>query len=208
MGSGAMSISSDGDDAVALAAEDQLRVQLLQLLATPLSAPPSAELLEALSNIGGDDTALGQALSACGAAARDTNPEAEAEAYQDLFIGIGAGILVPFGSYYQTGFLHEKPLASLREDMSSFGVEQDPSVKEPEDHIASVLEMMAGLIDGRFGTEVSLERQKTFYDDHVGSWAPHFFKDLAATRQSAFYSALGALGVIFLEIETKAFEYV
>lgn len=208
MRSGATSEVSDSEPVFDLAPEDQLRVELLQLLATPLANPPNEQLLAAFGNISGDDTALGQALSDCAAAARDTTVEAEDDAYHELFIGVGTGVLVPFGSYYLTGFLHEKPLSKLRSDMAELGVEQDPDVKEPEDHIASVLELLAGLIDGRFGAPEPLEKQRVFFEDHVGSWAPHFFKDLSETRQSAFYAALGRLGAIFLEIEKKAFEYV
>lgn len=190
-----------------IAPEDHLRAQLYQLIAAPLSAPLSAELLSAFGAIAGDDSPLGTAMMQCAAAARSTTPEAEDDAYHELFIGIGAGILVPFGSYYLTGFLHEKPLAKLRSDMAELGVEKDPEIKEPEDHIASVLELMGGLIEGRFQTPAGLDQQQTFYKTHVGSWAPHFFTDLSKTNQSAFYAAIGVLGARFLEIEDQSFEY-
>jgi len=191
-----------------LAPEDHLRAQLYQLIATPFSAPAGSDILQAYAAIDGDNSRLGQALSACAKAARHADPEAEDDAFHELFIGIGSGVLVPFGSYYLTGFLHEKPLAKLRDDMAALGVEHNPDIKEPEDHIASVLEMMGGLIEGRFGSAGTLAEQKKFFDAHVGSWAPHFFKDLSETKQSAFYAAIGVLGSVFMEIEAQAFEYV
>jgi TorA maturation chaperone TorD len=207
-------VRSGLDDAVSdagrtfdLAPEDVLRAQLYQLLALALCAPPSADVLKAFADISGDESRLGQSLTLCAEAARNTGPEAENDAYHDLFIGIGSGILVPFGSYYLTGFLNEKPLATLRQDMAVLGVEQDPDVKEPEDHISSVMEMMAGLIEGRFGVPATLKEQETFFEAHVGSWAPHFFKDLSKTTPSAFYAAVGVLGTSFIEIEAKGFEY-
>jgi TorA maturation chaperone TorD len=207
-------VRSGLDDAVSvagntadLAPEDILRAQLYQLLALPLSAPPSPDVLTAFAEISGDDSRLGQALSACAEAARAARPEAEDDAFHELFIGMGTGILVPFGSYYLTGFLHEKPLAKLRQDMAALGVEQDPDVKEPEDHIASVLEMMAGLVEGRFGVPAALPEQELFFKAHVGSWAPQFFEDLSKTTPSAFYAAVGTLGMVFIEIEAKGFEY-
>jgi TorA maturation chaperone TorD len=51
--------------------------------------------------------------------------------YQDLFIGLARGELVPYGSYYLTGFLHEKPLSKLRQDMARLGVEREDGVAEP-----------------------------------------------------------------------------
>ena len=46
-------------------------------------------------------------------------PSAEkiAREFFDLFIGVGRGELLPYGSYYLTGFLHERPLARLRENL-------------------------------------------------------------------------------------------
>ncbi|MBU2582158.1 MAG: molecular chaperone TorD family protein [Alphaproteobacteria bacterium] len=197
----------EADPANGLAPEEFLRAQIYQLIAGPFSAPAGPELLDAFAAIGGDSSRLGQALKACAEAAANASPEAEDDAYHELFVGIGSGVLVPFGSYYLTGFLHEKPLARLRRDMAAIGVEHNPDIKEPEDHISSVLEMMAGLIEGRFGAPASLSEQKKFFDAHVGVWAPHFFKDLSETKQSAFYAAVGVLGSIFMEIEAKAFEY-
>ena len=125
--------------------------------------------------------------------------------YNALFIGVGRGELLPYGSYYLTGFLHEKPLAQLRGDMAELGIEADPKATEPEDHAASVLEMMAGLIDGRFGAPLAIEQQQKFFDAHVGSWIPVFFRDLEGASASVLYAALAQVGTRFLEIEAEAF---
>ncbi len=208
MRSSSTHVTTQASSSLELAPEDFLRAQLYQLIATPFSAPPSSEILQAYAAIDGDNSRLGQALTACADAAGRASPEAEDDAFHELFVGIGSGVLVPFGSYYLTGFLHEKPLAKLRNDMAALGVEHNPDVKEPEDHIASVMEVMAGLIEARYGPAASLAEQKKFYDAHVSSWAPHFFKDLSETEQSAFYAAVGVLGSVFMEIEAQAFEYV
>ena len=128
-----------------------------------------------------------------------------AEEFHDLFVGLSRGELVPYGSYYLTGFLHEKPLAKLRQDMERLGLERDPDVREPEDHIASVCEMMAGFIDGTFGDPLTLEDQRRFFTAHVGSWAPVFFRDLEIAKSSILYSTLGSVGRVFLQIEESAF---
>ena len=77
------------------------------------------------------------------------------------------GELLPFASYYLTGFLNEKPLATLRKDMASLHISRAPNVYEPEDNIASLMEMMAGLIDGRFGSPAPIERQREFFNRHI-----------------------------------------
>ncbi len=188
--------------------EDEKRAQLYRLLAHFLSLPPSAADLKTAAALNGDDNQLGRRIAGFAVLAGKVDMGATGDEYQNLFIGLGRGELVPYGSYYLTGFLHEKPLARLRRDMARLGVERDPDASEPEDHIASVLEMMAGFIDGSFGTPLSLSEQKKFYDTHIGCWAPHFFADLEAAKSSVLYAALGAVGLAFMQIEQSAFEMI
>lgn len=191
--------------ASAVAPEDMLRAAIYRLLARYLTAPVDPASLETARVLVGDESPLGTAVSTFAMSAREADVATLEEAYHDLFVGLGRGILVPYGSYYLTGFLHEKPLAKLRQSMAVLGIARDEGVKEPEDHIAAVAEMMAGLIDGTFGEPLDLSGQRRFYADHVGSWAPYFFRDLQANAVSKFYAALGAVGQAFLEIEERAF---
>ncbi|MCB1520349.1 MAG: molecular chaperone TorD family protein [Hyphomicrobiaceae bacterium] len=178
------------------------------MIAHFLSGPPGEDAIAVVRELAGEPgTALGEAISAWSASAKSTTPAELAEAYQTLFIGLGRGILVPYGSYYLTGFLHEKPLARLRQDMAALGIVRSSGVSEPEDHIASELEIMAGLIDGTYGGPQSLALQQQFFDAHVGAWAGHFFRDLAKTEPSPFYAALGETGQVFMELEERAFGY-
>lgn len=188
-----------------VAPEDMLRAQGYRLLARFLSFPPAAADLEAGAKLSGDDSDLGRAITAFAHVCARTDAVAAGDEYQDLFIGLSRGELVPFGSYYQTGFLHEKPLAKLRQDMERLGIEREPGVREPEDHIASVCEMMAGLIDGTLTQPLSLEQQKHFFSAHIGNWAPVFFRDLEIAKASVLYATLGSVGRAFLEIEEGAF---
>ena len=125
--------------------------------------------------------------------------------FNQLFIGLTRGELLPYGSYYLTGFLHEKPLAALRNDMRRLGIERAPNVYEPEDNIASLCEMMAGLIRGTFGAGSSESTERDFYNAHIAPWAGHFFTDLEGAKASVFYAPVGAIGRTFTEIEREAF---
>lgn len=188
--------------------DDRNRAGLYGLLGSALEAPPSAVWLREVAGLMGDETVLGSAFAALGRSAAATSPLEVAREYHDLFIGVGRGELVPFASYYLTGFLHEKPLAALRADMATLGIERDPSVKEPEDHAAACCQMMAGLIVGAFGVPMELGEQKKFFRKHIGSWMPYFFKDLENSRTSRLYADIGRLGRTFLEVEVGAFEMV
>lgn len=186
-------------------AEDRLRADQYQLLARFLFAPPEAGLLQLASGFAGDDTEYGRALSELAERAGRTSPKAASREYHDLFIGIGRGELIPYGSYYRTGFLNEKPLAKLRGDMARLGIARAETVKEPEDHIAALCEMMSGLITGAFGAPLGLAAQRTFFEGHLAPWAPLFFEDLEKANSACLYAPVGTLGRVFVGIEKTAF---
>ncbi|MEL6288423.1 MAG: molecular chaperone TorD family protein [Pseudomonadota bacterium] len=188
--------------------EDALRAQMYGFIAAFLSAAPSDEMLARGAALTGDDTPLGQAVGTFAHLCKRQSAEDVADEYQALFIGIGRGELLPFASYYLTGFLNEKPLARLRNDMQALGVAAQAKGGEPEDHIAAIFETFAGLIDGRLEAQASLGQQREFFDAHIQSWAPYFFRDLEGAKASVLYAALGTVGRVFLEIEETAFSMV
>ena len=191
--------------AAGIAEEDVHRADLYDLLGTLLARPPSAELLERVAGLHGGEGPLGESVAALARLARQTAPQVVRAEYDALFIGLVRGELLPYASYYQTGFLHEKPLALLRRDMGRLGIARAENVHEPEDNIASLCEMMAGLIRGRFGEPASLSGQRDFFAAHLAPWAGHFFSDLEQAKASIFYAPVGAIGRAFVEIEREAF---
>ncbi|MEY8829972.1 molecular chaperone [Sedimentitalea sp. XS_ASV28] len=186
-------------------AEDRLRADFYNFLGLLLSAPPDQPVLNQVAALDGDDSELGRAIGAMARVARVTRPEAAEREFNALFIGLGRGELLPYASYYLTGFLNEKPLAQLRADMASRGISRAPNVYEPQDNIASLMEMMAGMIVGRFGTPAPLDDQKIFWSRHIGPWAGHFYSDLEAAEHSVLYASVGTAGRIFMEIERDGF---
>ncbi|HAV08760.1 MAG TPA: molecular chaperone TorD [Rhodobacteraceae bacterium] len=196
---------TDAAQDIRIAEEDRLRVEVYDLLAALLADPPSKERLRALGRLVGDTTPFGTAVDTLAKLARATSAATVEREFNDLFIGIGRGELLPFASYYLTGFLNEKPLATLRKDMADLSIARAPNVYEPEDNIASLMEMMAGLIDGRFGAPASLEKQREFFNRHIAPWAGHFYSDLEKARGSVFFLPVGTLGRIFIDIEREAF---
>lgn len=192
-------------DSFELGEEDALRAHMYRLLGHFLARPPDSGKLELAAGMSGDDSELGRAIRSLARLAARASPEQVAQEYHDLFIGVGRGELLPYASYYLTGFLHEKPLAKLRSDMARLGIARRETVSEPEDHIAALFEMMAGLITGEFGAQASLQDQRRFFEDHIGPWAGHFFRDLEAAKSSVLYAAIGSIGRIFMDIEEVAF---
>lgn len=188
--------------AEALADEDRARANAYSLLAALLVRPPSAELLQALQAIESDDNQAGPMRAAWAmlkqSAAQATSAEVGGE-YQELFIGVGRGELMPYGSWYLTGFLMEKPLAELRVDLARLGFERQDAVHEPEDHVAALCEVMSLIIAS--GAEMPFEHQRDFFSKHIAPWMGRFFSDLAGAKSARFYRAVGVLGDQFMEIE-------
>jgi TorA maturation chaperone TorD len=184
---------------------DAARAQEYLLLATLLSAAPSRRLLDQLAALIGDATPLGRAHAELAAAAANAVAAQAEREYFDLFVGLGRGELLPYASYYLTGFLNERPLSRLRADLAASGIARAANNSEPEDHAAVLCEIMAGLAGGRF--PASFEAQRAFFDKHVGPWMGRLFADIEGAESAVFYRAVGALGRAFIEIEMEAFTF-
>ena len=184
---------------------DAARAQEYALLATLLSAAPSARLLDQLAELSGDGTPLGRAHAALADAATATVAANVEREYFDLFVGLGRGELLPYASYYLTGFLNERPLSRLRADLAGSGIERSANSSEPEDHAATLCEIMSGFAGGRFAA--APEAQRAFFEKHVLSWLGRLFADMESAENARFYRAVGALGRLFIEIEAEAFTF-
>lgn len=183
--------------------EQRLRAGAYSLLASLLREAPEQDLLDHLgqhnaSDAATDDTA--QALQALADAALMTKPADASDQYQNLFIGVGRGELVPYGSWYQTGFMMEKPLGQLRQDLDKLGFERQEDVAEPEDHAAALCEVMSLLIaeGARHNT------QQVFFETHIGPWFARFFKDLQQAKSAGnLYKAVGQFGLALTDLESQ-----
>jgi TorA maturation chaperone TorD len=181
------------------------RAREYTLLAALLSSAPSAALLEQIAQLSGDATPLGRAHAALAEAASIAVATEVEREYFDLFIGLGRSELLPYASYYLTGFLNDRPLARLRDDLAALGIERVENASEPEDHAATLCEIMAGLASGRF--PVSPQAQRAFFEKHVSRWMGRLFADMEKAENAGFYRSVGMLGRVFLEIESDAFTF-
>lgn len=186
------------------APEQQYRAGAYALLGALLRDVPSAETLAyaaSLSENSSDKDELGISMSLLGLAAERSDPVSVDDEYHDLFIGLGRGEVVPYGSWYLTGFLMEKPLGLLRDDLMALGYERDPSVKEPEDHVAALCEVMGMMVqEGR-----DTATQQHFFSQHMLKWLGRFFEDLSNADSASFYQAVARFGAAFIQFEQQYF---
>jgi TorA maturation chaperone TorD len=186
--------------------EEQLyRASAYGLIAALLRATPDQKMLDHLTGLSpgvvpeGDDLLL--AMSTLALSADLHTPESIDDEFHQLFIGLGKGEVVPYGSWYLTGFLMEKPLSDLRDDLASLGYVRNTSVVEPEDHVAALCEVISLMITG--GTGLSVQRK--FFQTHMANWMNRFFTDLSGAKSAIFYKSVGRFGAAFIAFENEYF---
>jgi TorA maturation chaperone TorD len=182
---------------------DLARARIYALLGALLTRAPDADLLARIGELRGDATPLGLAHIELAEAAKNARVERVEQEFFDLFIGVGRGELLPYGSFYLTGFLHERPLARLREDLARFGIDRAEGVAEPEDHAGILCEIMAGLAGGELPAPAGSDR--TIFEKHMAPWIGRLFANIERAQAADFYRRVGSLGRVFIEIETEAF---
>lgn len=186
-------------------AEDLARQALYAFLARVLAGPMADGESVALEPFATKGTPLGDASIALIDSLAGTDAVTLEREYNDLFIGVGRGELLPYASYYLTGFLNEKPLAELRTDMARLGFERVSGVYEPEDHLASLCDIMSHLIEGTAMGSADLYDQDQFFRTHILPWAGKFFADLQTAKMADAYRSVGRIGEIFMAIEEEGF---
>jgi TorA maturation chaperone TorD len=194
-----------------VAQEERVRADMYALIARLLYSPDE-QLLRTISSADEilAETAnapLADAWRALSAAAKVCNAESVQDEYQRLFIGVGRPEVMLFGSYYLAGFMMEKPLALLRDDLARLGFARHESVNEPEDHVSALCDVMRYLIAGDEERDpASLEQQKQFFTRHIQTWYERFCNAVIAAESANFYRPVGQFTKAFFDIEAESFE--
>lgn len=190
--------------------EELARAELYGLLARLWLGPPDAALLQQFAvavteapQPGGFLEAPWQALVA---AMRATTPDRAAAEYDALFGGVGKPEVFLYGSYHLSGFLNEKPLAVLRDDLARLGLARDAQRGETEDHVAGVFEVMRWLIAGDDVALCNLEQQRRFFRAHVQPWVEKLCDAVEAQPGAQVWRALAGLTRAFVQVETQGFD--
>ena len=179
---------------------DLARADAYALLAHLLFAPPQPAVLESLRQMGHADgiDAMGQAWNALCAATGDE--KTIADEYAALFISVGKPEVALYASWYLTGFLMEKPLALLRDDLQRLGLARQEGQQDPEDHIAGELDVMRHLI-----MRGDAAWQQCFFQQHLQPWYGDFCAALEAAPDASFYRAAARFMQAFLDMERDYF---
>jgi TorA maturation chaperone TorD len=190
--------------------EELARAELYGLLAQLWLAPPDAALLQRFQVADTQAPQPGGHLEApwggLVAALRATTPAAAAAEHEALFHGVGRPEVMAYGSFYLTGYLNEKPLAALRDDLAALGLARDEQRLETEDHVAFVFEVMRWLIAGDDAAACNLAQQQRFFRSHLQPWVERLCDAVQAHPRAGTWAAVAAFTRAFIEVETLGFD--
>jgi len=190
--------------------EETARAEVYGLLAALYYAAPSAGLYDSLRVAATQAPAAGALLESSwgelvGAAREQSLADTRRE-YDALFGGVGKPEVYLFGSHYLSGFLNEKPLAALRNDIAALGLARDEAMSETEDHAAYLCEVMRYLIAGDDVEVANLTRQREFFTRHVQPWFPRMCEAVMQHPKARFYRTLAAFTQAFISVESQGFD--
>jgi TorA maturation chaperone TorD len=190
--------------------EELARAELYGLLARLWMAAPDEALLAqfrvAVTQAPQPGAFLEAPWGALVAAMRATSVDAAAAEYDALFQGVGKPEVFLYGSFYLSGFLNERPLAALRDELAALGLARDETRGETEDHIAGVFEVMRFLIAGDDIAVCNLEQQRRFFRAHVQTWVERLCDAVEAHPQALLWRHVGAMTRAFVQVEAQGFD--
>jgi TorA maturation chaperone TorD len=191
--------------------EDQARADFYALLAHLFSRAPDDRVLQSIvitqEPTDEASTELTKAWRALVAASSVVTHDALIEEYETVFVGVGRPPVILYGSFYVAGFMMEKPLAELRDDLAKMGFARNPDVRESEDHLAAVSDVMRALILGDLAdTPADIETQKAFFEKHLKPWVFECCTAIQVYEKSNYYKRVAKFAEQFFEMESQAFE--
>jgi TorA maturation chaperone TorD len=190
--------------------EELARAELYGLLARLWLAAPDDELLAqfrvAVTQAPAEGAFLEEPWQALVATLRATTATQAADEYDALFQGVGKPEVFLYGSFYLAGFLNEKPLAVLRDDLATLGLGRDEARAETEDHVAYLFEVMRWLIAGDDVAVCNLEQQRRFFRAHVQPWVEKLCDAVEVHPRAAVWRSVAVLTRAFVQVEAQGFD--
>ncbi len=190
--------------------EETARSELYGILASVLYASPAIELIAQIRVAATDTPAAGAFLEEPWrnfvGVTRTMTDQAIKDEYDALFGGVGKPEVYLYGSHYLSGFLNEKPLARLRTELQSLGLERSEVMSDTEDHFAYLCEVMRYLIAGDDVAVANLTRQREFFSTHIQPWVNLMCDDIQSNAKANFYASLAELIRAFMGVEAQGFD--
>ncbi len=190
--------------------EDRARANFYGVLAALFADAPDAALLRAIgaaeplpnADTGNLPEAWNRLVDAC----RVMEADAARQEYWDLFVGTGKSEVNLHASHWLAGFMMEKPLVGLRDDLARLGLARRPESTVLEDHVSALFETMRLLIEGRDDRRpANLTDQKGFFEAHIAGWIPDLCTALKQSPLANFYRPVSEFLELFVAVERDSF---
>jgi len=190
----------------ALEPEDEARAALYSLIAQLFYAPPDQGMLAQILNAGlfeGGDAELPLRWRELVERCRTAFPVLLENEHTELFVGTGRAAVTPYLIHYLVERSTDNPLVQLRKQLAEWGISRRDRTTEPEDHIASVCEVMRLAIAVQHR---SLDEQQAFFDRYVYVGGVAFCDAVIASAKADFYRVVAAFAGEFFRLERSAFD--
>ncbi|HYT97439.1 MAG TPA: molecular chaperone TorD family protein [Casimicrobiaceae bacterium] len=187
--------------------EDQARADVYAVLARLYADAPDESFLKTLAAAermpnGADDNRFAAAWNRLLDASAAMDPEAAAQEYTDLFIGVGKCEVNLHGSHWVAGFMIEKPLVELRSDLVTLKIARKEAATLLEDHFSALFETMRLLIMGdEDRPPAAIEDQRNFCQKRLLSWAFDCCTAVEKSSLANYYRRVAELTEQFLALE-------
>jgi TorA maturation chaperone TorD len=190
--------------------EEAARADLYALLARLFFAAPDAELAGKIIalELGEPGTPLFRAWQGLQKACTRFSPEDIQAEYDETFVGTGRAPVSIYASHYLTETRREMTLVSLRDELGNLGLARKADVSEPEDHLASLLDVMRHLImrisvgadeDALFAV------QQRFFQSYLALWPDKFLSAVEEAIPDGFYRHAAKLLQAMLRLDVESF---
>ncbi|HEY3178370.1 MAG TPA: molecular chaperone TorD family protein [Casimicrobiaceae bacterium] len=186
--------------------EDQARADLYAVLARLYADSPDQGFLKTLADAermpNAADNPLAAAWNCLLDASAAMDPEAAAQEYSDLFIGVGKCEVNLHASHWIAGFMIEKPLVELRSDLVTLKIARKEAATLLEDHLSALCETMRLMIGGDEDCPpASIEAQRNFFQKRLSSWVFDCCAAIAKSSLANYYIRVAELTGQFLALE-------
>ncbi len=136
-------------------------------------------------------------------ASLSARPELLKEEFDLVFVGTGKAEVFLNASFYQAGFLHEKPLVDLRTLLNRLGYARKEDIADTEDHLSLLCASMRRLILDR----VPIIEQKEFFMGFLAEWFEQAGDAIESNGNTDFYKHAARLMRSFFAIERQSFDF-
>ena len=186
--------------------EDQARADLYAVLARLYADAPDARFLKSLAaaerTTSGIDNPLATAWNRLADASAAMDPDAAAQEYTDLFVGVGKCEVNLHASHWIAGFMAEKPLVELRSDLVSLKITRKEAATLMEDHLSALCETMRILVAGEGERPpATLAQQRNFFEKRLFSWSLECCNAITKSSLANYYGRVAELTEQFLVLE-------